>query len=155
MPDTARQDASATLMARYQRIRAFSEQFCDPLLTEDMGLQACADVSPPRWHLAHTTWFFETFLLKPHLADYRVFQPQFEYLFNSYYNGIGEQFARPQRHLLSRPTDKDVYAWRQQVDDAMVRLIEQQPGLTGLVTLGLNHEPVSYTHLTLPTNREV
>jgi len=141
LPDTARQNASATLMAGYQRIRAFSEQLCDPLLTEDMGLQACADVSPPRWHLAHTTWFFETFLLKPHLAGYRVFHPQFEYLFNSYYNGIGEQFARPQRHLLSRPTDKDVYAWRQQVDDAMVRLIEQQqPGLTDLVTLGLNHE---------------
>ena len=69
MPDTARQDASATLMAHYQRIRAFSEQLCEPLLTEDMGLQACADVSPPRWHLAHTTWFFETFLLKPHLQQ--------------------------------------------------------------------------------------
>ena len=140
MPDTARQDVSATLMAHYQRIRAFSEQLCEPLLTEDMGLQACADVSPPRWHLAHTTWFFETFLLKPHLPGYRVFEPQFEYLFNSYYNGIGEQFARPQRHLLSRPTGADVYAWRQQVDEAMARLIAQYPGLADLVTLGLNHE---------------
>ncbi|MGJ3257569.1 MAG: ergothioneine biosynthesis protein EgtB [Alcanivorax sp.] len=140
MPDTARQDACATLMARYQRIRAFSEQLCDTLLTEDMGLQACADVSPPRWHLAHTTWFFETFLLKPNLPGYRVFEPQFEYLFNSYYNGIGEQFARPQRHLLSRPTGEEVHAWRQQVDQAMARLIEAQPALSGQVTLGLNHE---------------
>lgn len=140
MPDTARQDDSAILMARYQHIRAFSEQLCAPLLTEDMGLQACADVSPPRWHLAHTTWFFETFLLKPHLPGYRVFQPQFEYLFNSYYNGIGEQFSRPQRHLLSRPTGEEVYAWRRQVDQAMVRLIEAQPALSDRVTLGLNHE---------------
>lgn len=140
MPDTARQDDSAILMARYQRIRAFSEQLCAPLLTEDMGLQACADVSPPRWHLAHTTWFFETFLLKPHLPGYQVFQPQFEYLFNSYYNGIGEQFSRPQRHLLSRPTGEDVYAWRRQVDQAMARLIETQPALADRVTLGLNHE---------------
>ena len=140
MPDTARQDDSAILIARYQRIRAFSEQLCAPLLTEDMGLQACADVSPPRWHLAHTTWFFETFLLKPHLPGYQVFQPQFEYLFNSYYNGIGEQFSRPQRHLLSRPTGEDVYAWRRQVDQAMARLIETQPALADRVTLGLNHE---------------
>jgi ergothioneine biosynthesis protein EgtB len=140
LPDTARQDANATLVASYQRIRAFSEQLCAPLLTEDMGLQACADVSPPRWHLAHTTWFFETFLLKPHLPDYRVFQPQFEYLFNSYYNGIGEQFSRPQRHLLSRPTGEEVYAWRRQVDQAMARLIEAQPALADRITLGLNHE---------------
>ncbi len=140
MPDTVRQDDSAILIARYQRIRAFSEQLCAPLLTEDMGLQACADVSPPRWHLAHTTWFFETFLLKPHLPGYRVAQPQFEYLFNSYYNGIGEQFSRPQRHLLSRPTGEEVQAWRQQVDSALVHLIGERPDLSDLVTLGLNHE---------------
>ncbi len=140
MPETARQDASATLMAHYHRIRAFSEQLCAPLLTEDMGLQACADVSPPRWHLAHTTWFFETFLLTVHLPGYRVFDPQFATLFNSYYNGIGEQFPRPRRHLLSRPTGEAVQAWRQQVDHAMVRLIDARPDLADLVTLGLHHE---------------
>ena len=140
MPDTARQDVSHTLASEYWRIRRFSEQLCEPLCPEEMGLQACPDVSPPRWHLAHTTWFFETFLLKPELPGYRVRHPRYEYLFNSYYNGIGEQFPRPQRHLLSRPDGEEVQQWRQQVDTAMVQLIEQRPDLTALVTLGLNHE---------------
>ncbi|EKF72904.1 hypothetical protein A11A3_16350 [Alcanivorax hongdengensis A-11-3] len=132
--------ASNTLLADYRRVRRFSEQLCAPLCAEDMGLQACPEVSPPRWHLAHTSWFFETFLLKPHLPGYRVFHPEFEKLFNSYYNGIGEQYARPHRHLLSRPTGDQVRQWRQQVDDAMAQLIPACPQLADLIRLGLNHE---------------
>ena len=140
LPETDRQQRLSALAHDYLRIRRFSEQLCTPLVPEDMGLQACADVSPPRWHLAHTTWFFETFLLVPHLPGYRPFNPAFEYLFNSYYNGIGEQYPRPQRHLLSRPTNGEVLRWRQQVDDAMLTLIHSNPALTALIQLGLNHE---------------
>jgi len=140
LPDTVRQDDTTWLADSYRRIRQFSEQLCAPLLAEDMGLQACPDTSPPRWHLAHTTWFFETFLLKPHLPGYRPANPAFEYLFNSYYNGIGEQYPRPQRHLLSRPTNDEVMAWRHQVDAAMGDLLARTDSLTPLVQLGINHE---------------
>ena len=140
MPKTVRQEDQSELGRDYVRVRQFSEQLCAPLQAEDMGLQACPDVSPPRWHLAHTTWFFETFLLVPHLPGYQPFNPAFEYLFNSYYNGIGEQYPRPQRHLLTRPDNAEVLAWRAQVDDAMQALIAASPGLASLVRLGLNHE---------------
>ena len=140
MPESAQQNTPLWLASAYMRIRRLSEQLCAPLQPEDMGLQACPDVSPPRWHLAHTTWFFETFLLVPHLPGYQPFNPAFEYLFNSYYNGIGEQYPRPQRHLLSRPTNQDVLAWRRQVDDAMLKLIDTAPQLANLIELGLNHE---------------
>ena len=140
MPKTVRQEDQSELGRDYVRVRQFSEQLCAPLQAEDMGLQACPDVSPPRWHLAHTTWFFETFLLVPHLPGYQPFNPTFEYLFNSYYNGIGEQYPRPQRHLLTRPDNAEVLAWRAQVDDAMQALIAASPALASLVRLGLNHE---------------
>ncbi|EUC70183.1 hypothetical protein Y017_12285 [Alcanivorax sp. 97CO-5] len=140
LPDTAKQDDTSWLAATYRRTRQFSEQLCAPLLAEDMGLQACPETSPPRWHLAHTTWFFETFLLKPHLPGYRPHNPAFEYLFNSYYNGIGEQYPRPQRHLLSRPTNDEVMAWRHQVDAAIDTLLTQTDNLNGLMQLGINHE---------------
>ena len=78
LPDTVRQDDTTWLADSYRRIRQFSEQLCAPLLAEDMGLQACPETSPPRWHLAHTTWFFETFLLKPHLPGYQPANPAFE-----------------------------------------------------------------------------
>ncbi|MDX1805100.1 MAG: ergothioneine biosynthesis protein EgtB [Alcanivorax sp.] len=139
MPDSS-QHHRAILASHYQHIRRFSEQLCAPLCSEDMGLQACPEVSPPRWHLAHTTWFFETFLLKPHAPGYQPVDDRFEYLFNSYYNGIGEQFSRPRRHLLSRPTGEQVLAWRQHVDHAMSDLIQQQPDLAALIALGLHHE---------------
>jgi hypothetical protein len=100
-----------------------SEALCQPLVADDFGLQAMPDASPPKWHLAHTTWFFETFLLKPFLSGYRPFHPQFEYLFNSYYEQVGAQFPRPQRGLLSRPTIDEVYRYRVQVDAAMEALL--------------------------------
>ena len=99
------------------------------------------DASPPKWHLAHTSWFFETFILREHLEGYRCFNPQFETLFNSYYNGVGHPFPRPRRGHLSRPTVEEVYAYRAQVDEAMLGLLEQRdPKVLQLTELGLHHE---------------
>lgn len=143
MDPSKRPSSPTTLAARLFATRAFSEQLCRPLTAEDMGLQSCPQVSPPRWHLAHTTWFFETFILKPHLPGYRPFDERFEYLFNSYYNGIGAQYPRPQRHLLSRPGNEAVRRWRRQVDEALATLLERHgdnPAITALVTLGIEHE---------------
>jgi ergothioneine biosynthesis protein EgtB len=132
----------ANLLDEYRRVRQLSEWLCEPLSAEDMGLQACPEVSPPRWHLAHTTWFFETFLLKPALPGYRTPHPEYEYLFNSYYNGIGEQFPRPQRHLLSRPGLAEVMAWREHVDQAMAQLLSRHTDadIIALAELGIHHE---------------
>ena len=97
-------DRTANQLAEsYRRVRAFSEVIAAPLSPEDCVIQSMPDVSPTRWHLAHTTWFFETFFLKAR-NDYQVYNAEFDYLFNSYYNTLGEQFPRDQRGLLSRPT---------------------------------------------------
>jgi ergothioneine biosynthesis protein EgtB len=128
---------------RYHQIRQISERICQPLATEDYPIQSMPDVSPPKWHLAHTTWFFETFLLLPHLPGYTIFHPQFGYLFNSYYEAVGARHPRHQRGILSRPTVAEVYHYRAHVDRAMNRLladIPQHPDLTNLITLGLHHE---------------
>ncbi|MGB0127904.1 MAG: DinB family protein, partial [Rhodocyclaceae bacterium] len=112
------------LLADYRRVRRISEQLCEPLAVEDYMLQTVVETSPPRWHLAHVSWFFETFLLRPFLAGYRVFHPRFEYLFNSYYEQTGSGFwPRPQRGLLSRPTVAEIYGYRRHVDDGIERLI--------------------------------
>lgn len=133
-----------SLADRYTEVRQLSEQICQPLAIEDYGIQSMADVSPPKWHLAHTTWFFETFLLVPYLAGYSLFHPQFGYLFNSYYEAVGQRHPRAQRGLLSRPTVAEVYAYRAHVDVAMGQLLEQlsrsESPLTELVELGLHHE---------------
>ena len=132
------QEAPA-LLGRYQEIRGTTEALCRPLQTEDYVLQAMPDVSPTRWHLAHVSWFFETFLLEPNLPGYRPFDPRFRSLFNSYYNAVGPQFSRPARGHLSRPTVADVYRYRAHVDDGMAALLGG--GHTDpLVELGLNHE---------------
>lgn len=131
-----------SLAERYRRVRAFTGYLCRPLTVEDHGLQACPEVSPPRWHLAHTTWFFETFILVPHRRGYVRRDPACEYLFNSYYNGVGEQYPRRQRHLLSRPTLAQVNDWRAAVDEAMEALLrdDPDPALRELIELGLHHE---------------
>lgn len=140
-PPHADPDHINTLLKRYTHTRQFSEQLIENLSAEDCGLQAMADTSPPKWHLAHTTWFFETFILKVHVTDYTCFHPQFEYLFNSYYNAIGEQFHRPQRHLLSRPTLDEVLQYRAHVDNAMNTLLAQHDEVVyELTELGINHE---------------
>jgi ergothioneine biosynthesis protein EgtB len=127
----------------YKQIRQISEKICQPLLIEDYTIQSMPDVSPPKWHLAHTTWFFETFLLLPYLAEYQVFHPQFGYLFNSYYEAVGARHPRHHRGILSRPTVAEVYQYRGHVDRAMIGLlsnIPEDPNLVELVTLGLHHE---------------
>ena len=142
-------------IARYNTVRERSLALAEPLSDEDCGAQSMPDASPVKWHLAHTTWFFETFILERLEADFAPFHPAFRVLFNSYYNGIGEKHPRPKRGLLTRPALAEVKAYRANVDVRMARLFgaelpaPQRGQLEMLVALGL--EPVSYTHLTLPT----
>ena len=134
---------SETLPARYQRLRQTSLDLVAPLEIEDMVVQSMPDASPTRWHLAHTTWFFEHFLLGPQIPDYRPYREGWDYLFNSYYYSVGDMHKRPQRGLLSRPTVAEVLGYREHVDARMVELIDRNAGdaeLEFLVTLGLNHE---------------
>src|SRR5689334_17671015 len=110
---------------RFEAIRRETESLIANLAPEDQSIQSMPDVSPSKWHLGHTSWFFETFLLTRFDADYRVFDPSFGYLFNSYYEAAGPRHPRPQRGLLSRPTVDIVMAYRDNVSTAMVRLIER------------------------------
>ncbi len=134
-------NANATYLHRlYRRVRAQSEALAAPLSPEDQVAQSMPDASPAKWHLAHTSWFFETFLL-PHLEGYEVFDPAFNYLFNSYYEAVGPRHPRPERGLLTRPSCAEVLAYRAHVDAGMERLLCELPAtLTPLVELGLAHE---------------
>lgn len=130
---------------RFGAVRAETLRLAAPLSAEDQQVQSMPDVSPTKWHLAHVTWFFETFLLQPHLQGYQPFDPVFGYLFNSYYEQVGERHPRPQRGLLSRPPLDHVLAYRAHVDAAMARLIEGASAsswaeIESLVELGLHHE---------------
>jgi ergothioneine biosynthesis protein EgtB len=133
-------------IARYNTVRERSLALAAPLSDEDCGAQSMPDASPIKWHLAHTTWFFETFILERMEADFAPFHPAFRVLFNSYYNGIGEKHPRPQRGLLTRPGLAEVKAYRANVDVRMARLFAgelpapQREQLEMLVTLGLEHE---------------
>jgi ergothioneine biosynthesis protein EgtB len=133
-------------IARYNTVRERSLALAEPLSDEDCGAQSMPDASPIKWHLAHTTWFFETFILERMEADFAPFHPAFRVLFNSYYNGIGEKHPRPQRGLLTRPALAEVNAYRANVDARMARLFSgelpapQREQLAMLVTLGLEHE---------------
>jgi ergothioneine biosynthesis protein EgtB len=130
--------------ARYRAIRQQSTDLCQPLLPEDTVVQPMLDVSPPKWHLAHTTWFWETFLLKEYLPGYQVFHPDYAYLFNSYYNSLGSRVNRADRGTLSRPPLADVLAYRAYVDAAMLTLLAQADtlpaGFHEVLELGLQHE---------------
>lgn len=131
-----------SLVARYLSVRELSVGLCAPLGPEDYVLQSMPDASPAKWHLAHTTWFFETFLLAGHLAGYRPFQPSYGYLFNSYYNAIGDRLPRSRRGLISRPTVAEVLDYRAHVDRCMTELLGG-PGarqVEPLLELGLHHE---------------
>ncbi|RFP16027.1 MULTISPECIES: ergothioneine biosynthesis protein EgtB [unclassified Duganella] len=134
------------LHARYDKVRRRSLALAEPLTDEDCGAQSMPDASPIKWHLAHTTWFFETFILERMEADFAPFHPAFRVLFNSYYNGIGEKHPRAQRGLLTRPAMAQVRAYRADVDARVARLLasdldaEQRAQLAMLVTLGLEHE---------------
>ena len=132
------------LRARYIAVRRLTERLCEPLVTEDYVVQAMPDVSPAKWHLAHVSWFFETFLLRRSLPGYQPLDDRYAVLFNSYYNAVGPQFARPARGHLSRPTVDEVYAYRAHVDTAMLALLEgaseRVAAVAAVVELGLNHE---------------
>lgn len=130
------------LAARYRQIRAFSEAIAEPLTPEDCVIQSMPDVSPTRWHLAHTTWFFETFLLKER-PGFTPFHPLFDHLFNSYYNTVGEQFPRSKRGLLSRPTVEEVFQYREDVDRRVLSAITSgtlSARERTTLEIGLNHE---------------
>ncbi len=132
----------------YLRVRSHTEQLCEPLEIEDYIPQPSVDVSPPKWNIAHTTWFFEEMILKRYMPHYEVFDEHFGFLFNSYYNTIGERTRRDNRGDLSRPTVKHVFAYRKFVDEKMLELIDalgeskisDPADLTDLLILGLNHE---------------
>src|SRR5512132_4009485 len=111
------------LAAQYQTIRAFTRALAAPLSPEDQQVQPMPDASPTKWHLAHTTWFFETLVLAPHVAGYRPFDERFAFLFNSYYESLGDRFERPRRGLLTRPSLDEVHAYRRHVDDAIDRAL--------------------------------
>lgn len=130
------------LTALYQKNRARSEEICKHLEIEDYVVQPMVDVSPPKWHLAHCTWFFEQFILKKTLQDYKSFNEDFSFLFNSYYNHLGERTPRPARGLMTRPTVKQVYQYRHAVDAEMIRLLQNPlpSEALELIEIGLNHE---------------
>lgn len=134
-PAAADPDAVA---ARYCAVRRLSLDIAAPLSDADASLQPMPDASPAKWHLAHTSWFFETFLLRDHVPGYRAYNESFSYLFNSYYEGEGERLARPRRGMISRPSLDEVRAWRHAVDTAMLDALDDLPA--DLVALGLNHE---------------
>ena len=133
------------LYTSFRRTRDHSASICAPLLAEDTCIQTMPDVSPPKWHLAHTSWFFETFILLRYLESYRCFHPSYDHLFNSYYVTHGDPYPRPRRGLLSRPGIEEVYEYRTHVDAAMAELLEQVDDglieeLNALVVLGIHHE---------------
>ncbi len=129
----------------YREVRAFTRMICDPLVPEDCVVQSMPDVSPTKWHLAHTSWFFETFFLPEIAKGYRPFHPGFKYLFNSYYNAVGPQYPRPRRGLLARPTLSEVWEYRGHVDHMMHEALagkswESLGEWAGVLELGLHHE---------------
>jgi ergothioneine biosynthesis protein EgtB len=138
-------EARHSLRARYDAVRALSEAHCAPLEIEDMVVSSMPDVSPTKWHLAHTSWFFETFVLADHDRTYRSPDARYAFLFNSYYVQAGERHCRAQRGLATRPTVREVFAYRRHVDEAMCRLIDRIAGddahpAAPIIELGLHHE---------------
>jgi ergothioneine biosynthesis protein EgtB len=133
------------LAQRFTQVRQQTEKICRPLLPEDTVVQPIVDVSPPKWHLAHTSWFFETFILEKFVAGYQRFHPAYNYLFNSYYNSLGSRVMRDQRGTLSRPALSEVYAYRQYVDEQVLNFLEIKSDnipeeVLNLLELGLQHE---------------
>jgi len=128
--------------AQYHAIRSHSEYICKPLQIEDYVAQPVQDVSPPKWHLAHTSWFFETFLLHKYIKNYRPFHPDYAFLFNSYYVAAGERMLRPNRGNMTRPTVEEIYKFRAYVDEHMMELLSGDLNTEQLeiLEIGFNHE---------------
>ncbi len=145
-PAIARSPAAAhgSLQERLFETRRLSLELAEPLSAEDMTVQPMDDASPTKWHLAHVTWFFETFILAKHLPGYRAFDPDFNYCFNSYYESQGPRQPRPKRGVLTRPSAERVFAYRAHVDEALAKLLARGVGpgseITRLVEVGINHE---------------
>ena len=142
-PRARRAAAPGALSDAYTQVRQATLALAAPLTAEDCQLQSMPDASPTKWHLAHITWFFETFVLEPFEARFRPFDASFRVLFNSYYQGVGEQHPRAQRGLISRPTLDEVKRYRAQVDERVHAVLAAHPNdaaLGALVTLGLHHE---------------
>ena len=138
---TRRHAVSDDLSARLATTRRLTLELASPLSEADANLQPFPDASPAKWHLAHTTWFFETFVLRDHVPGYRPFDERFHYLFNSYYEGEGERHARPKRGMLSRPSLEEVRDWRAHVDEALAESAPRLgPVALDLIELGINHE---------------
>jgi len=132
-----------TLLDFFQETRTYSETLCKPLQIEDYVVQPIVDVSPPKWHLGHTTWFFEEFILKTYKKGYTLFSEDFAFVFNSYYESIGKRVVRTDRGNLSRPTVDQVYAYRAYVTEALCELLQQEvenEHLVKLITIGIHHE---------------
>ncbi|MEJ2618174.1 MAG: DinB family protein, partial [Ignavibacteriaceae bacterium] len=133
------------LLNRYKTVRNFSLEICKPLITEDYVIQSMPDVSPTKWHLSHTSWFFETFVLKEASVNYKSLHPQYAFLFNSYYIQAGKRFERPKRGLLSRPSVEEVFKYRDYVDQNMISFLEGSneetfKKLAQVIEIGLHHE---------------
>jgi ergothioneine biosynthesis protein EgtB len=144
-PVLSRTAAPSSFAVRYEAIRSATERLCAPLETEDYVVSSMPDVSPTKWHLAHTSWFFETFVLAPYLPAYRALDPKYAFLFNSYYVQAGERHCRAQRGLVTRPTVAEVYAYRAHVDEQMRSLVadiddDPQHPASAVLELGLHHE---------------
>jgi hypothetical protein len=136
---------TAALLQEYQRIRHTSAAICAPLARDDYQLQSIVETSPPKWHLGHVTWFFETFVLQAFVKGYQPFRTEYNYLFNSYYQTVGSMQPRAERGLMSRPTVEEVYAYRAAIDERMMALLtdadpSQAQAIAARVTLGLHHE---------------
>ena len=138
---TARVVGSSSMPQRYADVRAATEELAASLSDEDQCVQSMPDASPAKWHRAHTTWFFEQFVLRAFQPDYQVFDTSFSYLFNSYYEAVGPRHPRPNRGLLTRPSTERIRAYRRHVDAAMMQLLNRMPSAAaGLIELGLQHE---------------
>ena len=144
MPETVPQALPVGELARrFGEVRAMTLSLAEPLSEADAQVQSMPDASPTKWHLAHTTWFFETFVLEPHEPGFRPHDAAFRVLFNSYYNGVGAQHARPQRGLVTRPGLAEVIAYRRAVDERVLALLGRgalPPDAVRMLTLGLHHE---------------
>ena len=141
-PATATTESTAHLLKDFLQVRRLSEELCRPLSPEDMMVQSCAEASPAKWHLAHTSWFFETFLLREFLAGYREFNSDFRWLFNSYYNSVSDQPEKKLRASFSRPPVETILSYRRHVEEGMQRLLASNPPEEAArrTVLGVNHE---------------
>ncbi len=135
---------SIKLLSKFKKVRQQSQYLCSFLKTEDFVVQPVVDVSPPKWHLAHTTWFFEEFVLGPNLEGYQVFHKKYNFLFNSYYESVGERVHRPNRGIMTRPTVEEIFAYREYVNQHMEKFLEQTEDLASelayVIELGMQHE---------------